>query len=113
MGFAVPGGASGYYGSQTSQAIRNFQTMAGLQPDGVLGPKTMKALDRFAPPEGKTSWDPGVNPGPIPDPGVGGGKMARVVVSISQHRAFAFDKAGNLTKIYSVRTGKSGHEDGR
>lgn len=113
MGFVIPGGASGYYGAQTVQALKNFQAMAGLTVDGVLGPKTMKALDRFAPPPGKTSWDPGVNPGPIPDPDLGNGKKARVIVSTSQHRAFMYDKAGNLTKIYGVRTGRADHADGR
>lgn len=113
MGFVVPGGATGYYGAQTSQALKNFQVMAGLEPDGVLGPKTMRALDQFAPPPGKTSWSPGADPGPIPDPDLGNGKKARVIVSISQHRAFTFDKAGNLEKIYGVRTGKADHADGR
>ncbi len=113
MGFAVPGGPGGYYGAQTVQAIKNFQVMAGLTADGVLGPQTMRALDRHAPPPGKTSWDPGVSPGPIPDPDLGNGKKARVIVSISQHRAFMYDKAGNLTKVYGVRTGKADHEDGR
>lgn len=113
QGFVVPGGAGGYYGAQTIQAIKNFQVMAGLDPDGTLGPKTMKALDQFAPPPGKTAWDKGSNPGMIPNPEVAPGKKARIVVSIGQHRAFAFDKQGNLTKIYGVRTGKNGHEDGR
>lgn len=113
MGFAVPGGAGGYYGAQTTQAIKNFQVMAGLVADGSLGPKTMSALDRLAPPPGLTSWDQGADPGPIPSPDLGHGKKARVVVSISQHRAFMFDKAGNLTKIYGVRTGKADHADGR
>lgn len=123
MGFAVPGGPGGYYGAQTVQALKNFQAMAGLTVDGVLGPKTMKALDQYAPPPGLTSWDPAADPGPaiegrrgnpsIPDPDLGNGKKARVIVSISQHRAFLFDRAGNLSKIYGVRTGKAGHEDGR
>lgn len=113
MGFAVPGGPGGYYGAQTTQALKNFQTMAGLEADGVLGPQTMRALDKYAPPPGLTSWAPGADPGPIPDPDLGNGKKARVIVSISQHRAFMFDKAGNLEKIYGVRTGKADHADGR
>ena len=113
MGFVVPGGTGGYYGAQTTQALKNFQVMAGLTPDGALGPQTMRALDRYAPAPNQTSWAPGADPGPIPSPDLGHGKKARVVVSISQHRAFMFDKAGNLTKIYGVRTGKADHADGR
>jgi len=113
QGFAVPGGAGGYYGAQTQQALKNFQAAAGLEPDGILGPKTMKALDRYAPAPGKTAWDKGSDQSLVPSPEVAPGKKARVVVAIGQHRAFAFDKSGNLTKIYGVRTGKSGHADGR
>lgn len=113
MGFIVPGGANGQYGAQTVQALKNFQAMAGLEADGTLGPKTMRALDHFAPAPGKASWEAGQDPGPVPTPDLGNGKRARVVISLSQHRAFAFDKAGNLTKIYPVRTGRDDHADGR
>lgn len=106
MAFLVPLGASGLYGSGTINAIKNFQRFAGLTPDGSLGPKTLAALDRLAPAPGKSSWDPGQDPGPIPSPDLGYGKKARVVVSVGQHRAFMFDKQGRLTKIYGVRTGR-------
>jgi lipoprotein-anchoring transpeptidase ErfK/SrfK len=106
MAFLVPLGVSGIYGGGTVNAIKNFQRFAGLTPDGSLGPKTLAALDRLAPAAGSTSWDHGQDPGPVPSPEVGGGKKARVVVSIGQHRAFLYDKQGNLTKIYGVRTGR-------
>lgn len=106
MAFMVDLGNSGIYGPGTIQAIKNFQHMAGLAVDGSLGPQTLAALDKYAPAPGKTAWDKGQNPGPVPSPNVGYGKKARVVVSISQHRAFLFDKAGNLQKIYGVRTGR-------
>ena len=113
QGFVVPGGASGYYGAQTQQALSNFQNAAGLEADGILGPKTMKALDRYAPAPGKTAWDPGSDRSLVPNPVVAPGKKARVVIAIGQHRAFSFDKSGNLIKIYGVRTGRDGHADGR
>ncbi|MEB3284757.1 MAG: peptidoglycan-binding protein [Candidatus Sericytochromatia bacterium] len=113
MGFTIAGGPDGNYGPQTQAAVRNFQTMAGLVPDGLVGPKTLQALDRLAPPPGKRAWDAGVNAGPVPDPSVSPGKMARLVVSISQHRAFLFDATGKLTKIYGVRTGTGGQANGR
>ncbi|HEY9721773.1 MAG TPA: L,D-transpeptidase family protein [Oscillatoriaceae cyanobacterium] len=106
MAFLIPGGVDGMYGPQTAQSVRNFQQMAGLPQTGVVDQATMKALDRYAPPAGKQSWDTGVNPGPLPDPRVGK-KIARVVVETQQHRAFLFDKTGKLTKIYACRSGKT------
>lgn len=113
MGFTIAGGPNGHYGQQTVAAVRNFQNMAGLVPDGILGPKTLQALDRLAPPPGMQSWDAGVNPGPVPNPEIAPGKIARMVVSISQHRAFLYDAGGKLVKIYGVRTGTGGQANGR
>ena len=36
----------GDYGNETTEAVRKFQTVAGLVPDGVVGPKTLGELDR-------------------------------------------------------------------
>lgn len=36
--------ADGYFGNQTLQAVQNFQKAHGLQPDGIVGPITWKAL---------------------------------------------------------------------
>ena len=105
MAFTVPGGADGAYGGNSAQAVKNFQSMAGLPPTGEVDAATLAALDQHAPPVGKTSWDAGVNPGPVPNPDLGNGKKARVVVDISQHRLFLFDKNGDVEKIYGVRTG--------
>ena len=50
LGFALPKfGADGDYGSETRQAVREFQTKAGLsgaQVDGIVGPVTLGLLDR-------------------------------------------------------------------
>lgn len=43
-----------------------------------------------------------------PDPSLPGGRLARVVVSIRDHRAYLFDKDGELEASYRVRTGKDG-----
>lgn len=108
MAFVIPAGATGSYGPQTTQAVKNFQAFAGLPRTGKLDAATWKALERLAPPPGLNAWDPGADPGPIPSPDLGQGKKARVVVGIGQHRAFLFDKAGKLVKIYAVRTGREG-----
>jgi Putative peptidoglycan binding domain len=39
-----PGRVDGSYGPATENALKRFQQANGLQPDGVLGPKTLKAL---------------------------------------------------------------------
>jgi peptidoglycan hydrolase-like protein with peptidoglycan-binding domain len=106
MAFYIPGGVDGAYGSNTAQAVKNFQSLAKLPQTGTLDADTLKALDQYAPPAGQTSWSEGADPGPIPDPAVGR-KKARVVVDISQHRLFLYDKDGKLEKIYGVRTGRT------
>jgi peptidoglycan hydrolase-like protein with peptidoglycan-binding domain len=107
MAFFIPGGADGRYGLNTAQGVKNFQSMAGLPQTGEVDAETLKALDKYAPPAGKTSWSEGADPGPVPSPAVGK-KKARVVVDLSQHRLFLFDKKGNLEKIYGVRSGREG-----
>jgi Putative peptidoglycan binding domain len=39
-----PGRADGAYGPATENPLKRFQRANGLQPDGVLGPKTLQAL---------------------------------------------------------------------
>jgi Putative peptidoglycan binding domain len=39
-----PGTPDGDYGAKTQAAVQKFQTSKGLQPDGVVGPQTLAAL---------------------------------------------------------------------
>ncbi len=39
-----PGRVDGSYGPATANALKRFQRTRGLTPDGVLGPKTLRAL---------------------------------------------------------------------
>lgn len=48
LGFRV-GRVDGYYGSETEQAVREFQRNFGLPVDGTCGPATLKALKRLRP----------------------------------------------------------------
>lgn len=41
-------GVDGYYGAKTADAVKRFQSVNGLKPDGEYGPKTKKALDKKA-----------------------------------------------------------------
>ena len=40
------GEIDGINGSKTNNAIKNFQSKAGLTPDGIVGPKTLSALEK-------------------------------------------------------------------
>jgi Putative peptidoglycan binding domain len=44
LGFTVA--VDGDYGTSTQAAVERFQTAKGLQPDGVVGPQTLAALQR-------------------------------------------------------------------
>ena len=46
-GHPVP--RDGRFGTQTQVAVRGFQQLSGLPVDGVVGPQTWRALDRFLP----------------------------------------------------------------
>jgi Domain of unknown function (DUF4157)/Putative peptidoglycan binding domain len=52
LGFSLPQfGADGKYGSETAAAVSQFKRTKGITPsDGVVGPKTMNALDAACPP---------------------------------------------------------------
>ncbi len=62
-GYATP--ADGVYGAGTEYSVRHFQTDAGLNPDGIFGPDTKRALEAATAPSGrrhnfwiwlKTAW---------------------------------------------------------
>ena len=40
------GNIDGINGTQTKNAVKNFQNKAGLTPDGVIGPLTLSALEK-------------------------------------------------------------------
>lgn len=42
-----PGAVDGVYGSQTQQAVKNFQSRFGLTSDGIVGPMTWRILGRY------------------------------------------------------------------
>ncbi len=42
-----PGSIDGVFGAQTQNAVRRFQRRFGLNPDGIIGPKTWPVMERF------------------------------------------------------------------
>lgn len=48
IGFSCgPYGADGIYGPDTRNAVRDFQRIYGLTPDGIAGPETQKKLEQI------------------------------------------------------------------
>ena len=52
--------ADGKFGDKTEKAVKDFQILSGLTPDGIVGPKTWDALEK-ATNEGWGDVQPGEN----------------------------------------------------
>lgn len=50
LGYMKEKYATGYFGDITREAVERFQTMAGLEADGIAGPATMKKLNSSSAP---------------------------------------------------------------
>ncbi|MBO9541828.1 murein L,D-transpeptidase [bacterium] len=107
LGFALPAGADGAFGAQTTLALKNFQASQGLPKTGELDAATMRSLDEVAPAPGLKAWeDPNLSPKAFVAPEMVKGKPSRGVAAIDQHRFFLYDRQGKLEKIYPIATGK-------
>lgn len=109
LGFALEGGADGIAGRATAQALRNFQASQNLPLTGQLDAATMRRLATVAPAPGLKAWeDPALPAGAALPPERVGNKMTAVVIGVSQHRAFHYDAAGKLQRIYPIASGAPG-----
>ncbi|HEY7401226.1 MAG TPA: peptidoglycan-binding protein [Actinomycetota bacterium] len=54
LGFDA-GREDGLFGPRTDGAVRDFQRNVGEEPDGIVGPETLVALERLRPPTGAPS----------------------------------------------------------
>ena len=83
-----PGPADGVFGMGTLYAVQGFQKLAGMAPDGRVGPAVQAAL--AAP--------------PFPAPLVPDGEPTRIEVDLARQLLFAYQD-GNLRLITHVSTG--------
>ncbi len=85
------GKADGAFGGTTQQAVYAVQKAAGLGRDGVVGPKTQKALDRGVRPTAKST---------------GGGHL--IEINLSRQLLMIVDD-GRVTTILNTATGSNQH----
>jgi peptidoglycan hydrolase-like protein with peptidoglycan-binding domain len=84
------GKADGTFGSLTQQAIYALQKAAGLGRDGVVGPKTQKALDQGVRPSAKST----------------SGHL--VEINLKRQLLMLVDN-GKVTQIFNTATGSNQH----
>lgn len=116
LGFYTGDKIDGKFGKQVEIGIKNFQDNRGIKPTGVLDRETMEQLNKVAPANGKKIWDKDVDKDEkiVPSNTIGNtNKRAKIVVDLSEHRLFLYDKDNNIKKVYSVATGRDGWADGR
>lgn len=105
MGFALPAGADGDFGLQTEAALRAFQSSRSLPASGLVDKATLAALDRVAPQPGKKIWQDASASRAIPKAPFLGGKHARVLVDLSEHRLVIYSSAGVVQRVFPIASG--------
>ena len=63
-----PGPIDGIFGPKTEDALKRFQERAGLEADGIAGPKTFAALEGMAKPSAPEEVPEAKKPAAQPDP---------------------------------------------
>jgi peptidoglycan hydrolase-like protein with peptidoglycan-binding domain len=84
------GKADGSFGSNTQQAVYALQKAAGLGRDGVVGPKTQKALDRGVRPKAKSH-------------------SGRVIEISKKRQLLMLVNDGEVTEVFNTSTGSNQH----
>ena len=64
LGYALE--CDGDFGSQTEKAVKGFQTLNGLEVDGVVGPATWTRLDALTELSKEPKWVGSITPPPLP-----------------------------------------------
>ena len=82
------GKADGSYGLLTQQAVYALQKAAGLNRDGVVGPKTQKALDQGVRPKAKS-------------------RSGRVIEINLKRQLLMLVDDGEITQIFNTSTGSN------
>jgi lipoprotein-anchoring transpeptidase ErfK/SrfK len=88
------GKADGKFGSTTQQAVFALQKAAGIGRDGIVGPKTQKALDRGVRPKARSK--------------AGSGHLVEINL---RKQLLMFVDDGQVTQILNTSTGSNEHYD--
>jgi peptidoglycan hydrolase-like protein with peptidoglycan-binding domain len=86
------GRADGKFGSTTQQAVFAVQKTAGLQRDGVVGPKTQKALDQGVRPKARSK--------------AGSGRLIEINLA---KQLLMIVEDGRTTAVFNTSTGSNEH----
>lgn len=107
LGFGIPAGATGYYGSQTQDAVVAFQSSQNLKMTGIVDQATLARLEQVAPAAGVKVWDD-FRPGAVATQPVAGQKRVRALVDLSEHRVTVYDAEGKVERVFPVASGAVG-----
>ena len=109
LGFGLPAGTDGEFGTQTQDALMAFQSSRGIARTGKIDAATLKSLDKVAPAKGKKVWEDSTsaNYATAKMPVVNG-KNARALVDLSEHRLTVYKADGTVERVYPVASGAWG-----
>jgi lipoprotein-anchoring transpeptidase ErfK/SrfK len=106
LGFALPAGADGDYGGQTVAAVKAFQSSLGKPLTGQLDKPTFDTLLEMRPREGTKLWEDQLAASrAVPPAPLVGGKGARVLIDLSEHRLTGYDSSGSVQRVFPVASG--------
>lgn len=109
LGFGLPAGADGEFGSQTYDALVAFQSSRGIACTGSIDKATLKSLDKVAPAPGMKVWQDARSAAlaTVAQPNLSG-KKARAVVDLSEHRLTVYGEDGTVERVFPVASGAYG-----
>ena len=109
LGFGLPAGADGEFGSQTHDALTAFQSSRGIAATGKIDKATLRSLDKVAPPVGKKVWQDtrSASLATQRQPELSG-KKARALVDLSEHRLTVYNLDGTVERVFPVASGAWG-----
>jgi lipoprotein-anchoring transpeptidase ErfK/SrfK len=109
LGFGLPAGADGDFGTQTHDALMAFQSSRGIAATGKIDKATLRSLDKVAPETGKKVWQDSRSAAlATQKQPILSGQKARAVVDLSEHRLTVYNEDGTVERVFPVASGAWG-----